>query len=81
MYSDERYPLLPSDSRFNSRPAPHRATMKSICYDTVVAYEEGRHVFIVAMEEEIVFALVGINTTRLSHLFFPLHRMITAEIH
>ena len=33
------------------------------------------------MEEDIVFALVGINTTRLSHLVFLLHRMITAEIH
>ena len=33
------------------------------------------------MEEDIVFALVGINTTRLSHFVFLLHRMITAEIH
>ena len=33
------------------------------------------------MEDEIVFALVGINTTRLSRLFFLLHRKIIAEIH
>ena len=44
--------------------------MMIVCYDTVAAYEEGRHVLLVAMEEGLVFALVGINTTRLSHLFF-----------
>ena len=66
----ERYPRVAWHSRFESRSPPQRATVMIVCYDTVAVYEEGCHVFLVAMEEELVFALVGINTTRLSHLFF-----------
>ena len=58
------------------RSSPRDDAEYLLCYRCRVA---GKHV-LVAMDE-IVFALVGINTTRLPHLFFLLHRTIIAEIH